>query len=73
MKQLWIVGYFIRAGENGTQWNFVGVFDRQDIAESECTDSNHFVAPAQLNELAPTEFPWKGLYYPKQKSIAKGK
>lgn len=64
--ELWIVGKFIRHyPDEGSVWEFQGVFDSEDRAAATCQDENYFVAPAVLNIPSPHERRlWPGLYYP---------
>ncbi len=62
MNQLWIVGQL----RKGAQWEFVGVFDQESLADAACVNSEMFVAPAILNETTPVEtVSWPGCYFPR--------
>jgi len=51
--QLWIAGK--SKSLNGTVWEMIGVFDLYDKAVAACTETNDWVAPITLNEVAPLE------------------
>lgn len=65
--QLWIVGKFIKKDKNDhVFWECGGVFSTEKKAVDACHDMRYFVAPINLNEVAPqekTDFP--DCYYPK--------
>jgi len=63
--KLWIVGKY--RGEGGSiSWDFVGVFDNEDVAVDACLDYTFFVGPAYLNEdVGNKNIEWPGCYYPR--------
>lgn len=64
---LWIVGKVIPPDDEGYggNWEFQGVFSREETAVAACKEYNWFVAPAWVDvEIEAFEGPWPGLYYP---------
>lgn len=63
---LWIVSELLPPEhECGHTWQFVGVFDTREKAESACTTPNHFYGPATLNEaLSDEPTPWLTCTFP---------
>ena len=58
--QLFVVGQVV-----GESWEFEGVFDSRELAESKCLDRAFFVGPVRLNEELPQgPTAWVGAYYP---------
>jgi hypothetical protein len=48
------------------QWEFMGVFDDEELAMEACKDERYFVGPVELNETIPeTQTEWPMAYYPK--------
>lgn len=67
MQKLWIVGQFLGVGpgDQGTVWEFQGVFDSEQAAREACIGRNYFYGPATLNELIPADTrTWVGCRYP---------
>lgn len=69
---LWVVGKITDIF--GNEWDFLGVFSDQKVAESLCETDKHFVAPAKLNDLTFVNKPdfsqWEGGYFPLALSTA---
>ena len=65
MSKLWICGEFITDTPDGVVWSIEGIFDTEDKALAACTTDFHFVAPVELNEVAPEgRHIMPGSYYP---------
>jgi hypothetical protein len=62
---LWIVGEHISGRGQDIVWDFIGVFDDEELAKQQCKKTDHFIAPAVLNQaLPPDRLSWPGCYYP---------
>lgn len=60
--ELWICGEILSGGD----WGLVGIFSTQQKAIDECKTELYFIAPIELDEVAPegeNEFP--GVYFPR--------
>ena len=65
METVWIVGQFCKQTADGVVWEFQGVFDCKDKAESACIAENYFVATVIVNDtIAGETRVWPGCYYP---------
>ena len=65
-ENLWLVGRFISIHDDGTCWEWIGIFDTEWRAVDACQDETYFIGPAKLNESLPYEtVDWPGCYYPK--------
>lgn len=65
--KVYLVGKTIKKEESGFTWECGGIFDTEEKAVAACHESNYFVAPLVMNEIAPREtvaFP--DAYYPKE-------
>lgn len=63
---IFIVGQFIAETDRGNVWDFQGVFDSKEKAESACIDNSYFVAQHEMNkELPKKTYYWPNIYYPK--------
>jgi hypothetical protein len=59
----WIVGRVV--SDDGTRWEFQGVFDEEQLAVAACIGPRYFVGPAKMNAALPDErHDWTGAYYP---------
>lgn len=62
-EKLWVVGRLVYPYEG--QWEFMGVFSNQKVAEDFCKNELYFVGPAIKDEgLDDISRPWPGAYYP---------
>lgn len=62
--KLFVVGKI--GEENPFEWEFMGIFDDQKIAEGHCKDKTFFVGPCNLNEYTGDErIYWSNGYFPK--------
>ena len=66
-QKVWICGKWV---EEGSPWEFQGVFDSEENALAACATDDYFIGPAIINERLPDgEYdPWPGLYYPFRQS-----
>ena len=56
INDLWLCGKYIELSENGTSWEFQGIFDSKEAAIRACRDRKYFVGgPFKLNEELPDE------------------
>lgn len=63
--RLWIVGQLLPPEEE-CFWQFVGVFDSQELADKNCTTTDHFYGPAELNEnVGEALIDWPDSFYPR--------
>ncbi len=64
-ETVWICGKHISHDDNGTVWDFQGVFSTEEQAISACKDDNYFIGPTEMNVVLPEEkIIWPGCYYP---------
>lgn len=61
----YIVGDYMGGESLGVIWEMVGVFTSEEKAVAACTKKSHFVAPLEMNAIAPDEtVEWPDCYYP---------
>ena len=62
---LWVVGKANKHDRH--KWEFMGVFESRQDAETICTNDQFFVGPAKLNEKTSDDvIDWPEAYYPKR-------
>jgi len=62
-KELYIVGKVVN-----NNWEFAGIFEKEDVAVKNCFANNYFVARVYLNREVPIESQdFEYAYYPKLK------
>lgn len=61
--ELFVVGKINR--ENYLEWEFIGIFDKKELAEKECLDDTYFVGPCVLNNAVHERVNWPKAYFPK--------
>jgi len=55
-------------GEKLNKEKIVGIFSSEEKAINACRDETYWIAPLQMDEVAPEESTvWTGAYYPKHK------
>lgn len=65
MKNLWIVGQYRGMSDDGTVWDYQGVFSSKDGAIAACRSSDYFIAPVELDfEIPERAADWPGIEYP---------
>lgn len=65
-QSVWIVGRHIQKTDQGAVWEFSGVYDTVERADSACLDETYFYGPATLNEQIPHKsVEWPGCLYPR--------
>ncbi len=52
---LWICGLVKKETPDGPIWEFVGIFDSENLAAKACKGMFYFIAQVGLNEVQPTE------------------
>lgn len=63
--KLWICGQRLNYDDN-KEWEFVGVYETEQLAIDACSTDLFFVGPVELNVSFPDEtVEWPGAYYPK--------
>jgi len=63
--KLWICGKYIAKKDEGTIWDFQGVFFTKKRAIKACINKSYFIAPAILGKEIPSEqINWPGTEYP---------
>jgi len=55
VQQLFLVGKFIAQKTEGIVWEFGGIFDTREAAETACYDDKYCVCSVALNQPAPQE------------------
>lgn len=65
--KLWVCGK-IKSKDKwklSKSWEFIGVFNSEILARDACRNKYYFIAPVELNFIAPDEtVEWPGAYYP---------
>ena len=63
MKELWIVGKFVKPSPMGSVWDFQGIFDSENKAIKACISKDYFYASVELNKTIPDEsVEWDVIY-----------
>lgn len=52
MNTVWIAGRWM---PDDQPWEVLGIFDSEDKADAACKTTNEWIAPVEINALAPDE------------------
>jgi hypothetical protein len=67
LTEVWIVGQVIEHDSNeGSEsfWRLLGIFTDRALAERNCSLTNHFIGPVQINQLVDLSADWPRAVFP---------